>query len=339
MKNRASRWLVSLLAVLVIVCALCLVVGCERKASTDAAGSATTSQDQSAQALQEIKAYQQENGKSLQELLESMKRQQELQATQAGDPPLVRDLAAARFYLSDAQKAADAKNAESMAAALRPLKRVLTVMAAELPGTLIAQHVDRASYLIRNQQAIGSRELTAASPELSAASDASINGRPAAVVPDVLGDIKSAKSAVGKGDAAAALQALQSALAGVGKDPLAGTVAHALASVRGAEDAVEREAWPVLSAELAWLDSTLTDLSKTIAPQSVPAEKPTATQPTPATGTATSAVPGAATSAVPGVVEPAAQSVAPAATQPATQPVAPTAAQPAPQPAAQPAQR
>lgn len=339
MKNRASRWPLILLATLAIVCALGLVVGCERKAATDASGSTTTSPDQSAQALQEIKAYQQENGKSLQELLESMKRQQELQATQAGDPPLVRDLAAARFFLSDCQKAADAKNAESLAAALRPLKRVLTAMAAELPGTLIAQHVDRASYLIRNQQAIGSRELTVASPELSAASDASINGRPAAVVPDVLNDIKSAKAAVGKGDAAGALQALQSALAGIGKDTLAGTMARALASIRGAEDTLGRFAWPVVSAELGELDSILTELSKTIAPQTLPAEKPATTETAPATGAATSAVPGAATSAVPPAVETTTQPVAPATTPPATQSVAPAAVQPAAQPTAQPALR
>lgn len=336
MKNRASRWPVNSLAALALACALCLALGCERKAATDAAGSTATTQDQSAQALQEIKTYQQENGKSLQELLESMKRQQELQATQAGDPPLVRDLAAARFFLSDAQKAADAKNAESMASALRPLKRTLTAMAAELPGTLIAQHVDRALYLIRNQQAIGSRELTVASPELSAASDASINGRPASVVPDVLGDIKSAKAAVGKGDAQAALQALQSALTGTGKDALAGTVARALGSIRGADDALGRFAWPVVSAELGELDSILTELSRTVAPQTVPAAKTTTMETAPATGAATSAVPGAATSSVPAAAEPATQPVAPAATTtpPATAPVAPTTAPPATQPVA-----
>jgi hypothetical protein len=251
----------------------------------------------------------------------------------------LRDLAAARFFLNDAQKAADAKNAESLTAALRPLKRALNAMAAELPGTLIAQHLDRALYLIRNQQAVGSRELTVAAPELSAASAASVNGRPASVVPDVLGDLKSAKAAVGKGDAAEALKALQGALESIGKDTLAGTMARALASIRGAEDALGRFAWPVASAELGEIDSILTELSKTVAPQTVPAEKPAATETTPAAGAATSAVPGAATSAVPGAAGPAAQSTAPAAAQPATQQATPTAAQPATQPAAPAAQR
>ncbi|MEI6499475.1 MAG: hypothetical protein WCP21_00450, partial [Armatimonadota bacterium] len=208
MKNRASRWPVISLLALALVCAACLVVGCERKTGTEAAGSATSPQDQNAQTLQQLAQSAKENNQSLKELVDTVNQQKELEAQRAGEPPLVRDLAAARFFLNDAQKAADAKNAESLTEALRPLKRALTAMAAELPGTLIAQHIDRATYLIRNQQAIGSRELTTASPELSAASDASVNGRPAAVVPDVLGDIKSAKAAVGKGDAAAALQAL-----------------------------------------------------------------------------------------------------------------------------------
>lgn len=340
MKNRASRWPLSLLAALTIVCALCLIVGCERKASTEAGGSsATAPQDPNAQALQQLAESTKENNQSLKELVNTVNQQKELEAQRAGEPPLLRDLAAARFYLSDAQKAADAKNAESMTAALRPLKRVLSAMAAELPGTLIAQHIDRAVYLIRNQQAVGSRELTAASPELSAASEASSNGRPAAAAVDVLNDLKSAKAAVGRGDAAEALKALQSALADLGKDAMVGTMVRALASIRGAEEALGRFAWPVVSAELGELDNLLSELSKTVAPPAAPVAKPTTTGAAPATGTATSAVPEAATSAAPGAVAPAVPSAAPAATPPATQPAAPTTAPPAMPPAAPAAQR
>lgn len=326
MNNRASRLAVVLLAGLLSVSGLLLLNGCERTAATGS-GATVSTEDQNAAALAQLAQSAKENNQSLKQLVDSLAEQKALQAQQAGEPPLVRDLAAARFYISFAQKAAEAKNATDLTTALAPLKRVLAAMAAETPGRLIAQHLDRAAYIIRNQQAVGSRELTAASTELSAASEASVNSRPAGVVPDVLGDLKSAKAAVGKGDAAAALQALQSALESIGTDAVAGTLDDALASARAAESAAARKAWSVAAAELAWLDALLGELSKTLSPQTATAattEKPAATTEQPAaSGTATSAVPGAT------------QSTAPPAAQPTVQPQ--PAAQPTPQaPAATP---
>jgi cell wall-associated NlpC family hydrolase len=155
-------------------------------------------------------------------------------------------------------------------AALARLKRVLLGLAAELPGTLVVQHVDRALYIIRAQQSIASQEFMAASVSLLAASEAAVNGRPAALVPDVLKDIESAKAAVDKGNAEEAVKTLQTVIEKATTHPAAGVVNKALASVRGGEEALFRQAWPVVVAELTELDNRLAELSKSVAPPTTP---------------------------------------------------------------------
>lgn len=319
MRHPLARPVAMLSALLIILCAAVLMGGCERSL---APSSLQTPQDQSAAALEQIRQLQEKTGQNMAWLTEQIRRQQALQADQAGNPPLVKDLAAARYYLTQAQTAANVstKDDKTLTAALRPLRRVINAMAAELPAVLIAQRVDRAIYLIHSQQANGSKELTAAAPELLAASDLAVNGRPAAIVPDVLKEIEAARTAVGKGSAADALQTLQSVLDRLEADSMIGVLERAQAAVTGAQQAQARTAWPVVAAELEELDNILSGLSKTIAPEST--EKTGAKPPAAA---ATSAVPGAATSALPAtsaVPTPAATEAAPA-TAPAPAATAP----------------
>lgn len=303
MRNRCAHRLLVVFAGLLILCVALVNGGCKRSSAPTA--ESEQAQDPNALVLQQIKQYQEESGRNMAAVMDQLKRQQSLQQSQAGDPALVRDLATARFFLNDAQKAAEAKNAESMTAALRPLRRVVSGLAADLPGSQIAQHLDRASYLLRNQQAIGSKEFAGASLELLAASDAAVNGRPAATVPDVLKDIEGAKAAADKASPAEALQSVQAALNAIAAHPLAGLLNRAQASVRGAQDALDRQAWPVVAAELSELDGLLTELSKTVAPQATPAatEKPASAAPAEQTPAATGAAPAVpapvATSALP----------------------------------------
>lgn len=329
MRNPLARPAVLLLVLLIILCAALLVNGCQRSTATGPAGQPT--QDQNAAALEQIRQLQEKTGQDMAWLTEQLKRQQSLQAEQSGNPPLVRDLGAARFYLTQAQTAATAKDAAALNTAIKPLRRVVNAMAGELPANLIAQRIDRAIYLIRNQQAMGSKELTPAAPELLAASDAAVNGRPAALVPDVLRDIETARTTVGRGGAAEALQTLQGVLDRLENDSMIQVLARAQDAVQGAMNAQARTAWPVVTAELAELDNILTDLSKTVAPQTVekspekPAAQPAAEQvPQPA---ATSALPNATPSAAPAT--PATTQPAPAATAPApaTQPALPATQQ------------
>lgn len=327
--NRLAIRLVTLTLILA-GSSLLMLVGCQRSAtSTEGAKPATDPETQAL--LQEVR----QSGQSVQALIEEMRRQQSLEADQQGDPPVVRDLAVLRAALGNAQKAAEAKDAAATTAGLQRLRRVLQALAAELPGSVIAQHADRAIHQIQSQQAVGSTEFVGASQSILAASAAAVKGRPAELVPDVLKDLESAKASVDRGGAAEALQTLEAVVQRATAHPTALAIAKAQAAARGADEAVYRQAWPVVVAELTEINNLLTEISKTVSPAAA-----TATQPATTTGTAgTAPAPSAGQPAA--TTPPATDQTAPApvtGTQPvapapqATQPQAPAAGTaPAPQ--------
>ncbi|MEN6401234.1 MAG: hypothetical protein ABFD94_04765 [Armatimonadia bacterium] len=294
----------------------CLLAGCQRSATPQGQAQQT---DTNSQILQELRQYQEATGKNLAMLAEEVKRRQTLDAEKAGDPPVVRDLAVARDAVTEAQKAVEAHDAVATKSALDQLKRVLQSLDADLPGRAIVRNVDRAVYQIRTQQSIGSKEFPGATQELLMASDAGVSGRPAELVPDVLKEIETARASTARGDGASALQTLNAVL----QKPIPGgaTLDNAQAAARGAEDSLQRLAWPVVAAELTEIGNLLKSFALVVAPEKA---APAATEETPA-ATSSTTTPPAATPTQP--VTPTQQ---PAAT---TQPMP----QPAPQPTTQPA--
>lgn len=298
--------------------------GCQRSNEPpSAAAQAETENAQLREALERT-------GKSMEELAAQVEQQQSREAQQAGDPPVVRDLAVARATLTDAQKlAAQAKDAPTCAAVLARLRRVLQSIAAELPAAQIAQHADRAMYSIKASMAVASKDFSEGTLELVAAYDAANHGRPAELVPPVTSDLEGALKTLRKGDPEAALKALNDVIGKSLENAALKVLAQAQVEALGAETALNREAWTVVAAELSQLDSLL---SQIVVAQ--PAATKTETT-TPATGTAapaegaapatqpataaTTAPAPAATGQQPAATQPAATSAAPAATtQPAT---------------------
>jgi len=276
-----------------------------------------------------------------------IKRQQSLETAKAGDPPTVRDLAVARAALSAARQAAEAKSGESLVNALARLERTTQALAAELPSAVIAQHVDRALYEIRKQDSLASREYMAASLAVLAASEAGVNGRPPALVPDVLSELEAAKSALDSGKPEEAEKNLNAVLAKTTAHPAASAARSAQAAVRGAQEALARQAWPVVVAELEELDGRLTALAGTIAPETVaPAKsKPeaapaaSAAPPSSPTAPAATAAPAPSASTAPAATAAPAPSTSTAPAAPAaaaTTPAAPTAPAPSATPTAPP---
>jgi len=295
--------------------------GCQRSTGTPGTTAGGQQADQNAQVLDEIRR----TGQSVEALAEEVKRQRSLEAEKAGDPPVVRDLAVARGALSEAQKAVEAKNAEACQVAVQRLRRVLQSLAAELPAALIAQYADRALYEVKAQQAIGSKQFVNASLELAAASNIKSNGRPQELVPAVEADLDNARKALEKNDGNAAIQALEGMLKRALDHGSLHTVVNAQAAARGAEEALARQAWPVVSAELAELD---TQLGQIVATPSATSTTPTTT---PSTSEATGAAGGPASPTPPtttpaaGATTPPAAAAPPAAASPppASQPVRP----------------
>jgi hypothetical protein len=327
-----SKRLAYLLSSVAVVIMLVGLVGCNRTpAGQPGAVNDGESEAQRDELLKAMLQYQKETGESLQTLKEEIQRRQSLEADKAGDPPVVRDLGVTRYALSEAQKAAQAKNAEAMGTALGRLKRVLAALAAELPAAVIIQHADRAQYYVQTQQAVGSREFVNASLALLSASDAALKGRPASLVPEVLKDIEAAKSAADKGSAEDALRALGDVITKASGHPSLAQVRRMAAAVRGAEEALFRQAWPVIGAELTELEERLDELSKGLMPA---AEAVTATTTAPASANgqpaATTPAPTTATPAAPATPTTPVAPAAPAAPAPATSATPAAPAAPAP---------
>jgi hypothetical protein len=317
-----------LLVVLLVVLGLAVSGGCKRSEVAAPTSSAEPSSD-SAQILAEVRKYQEATGSDLRALVEEVKRQQSVQTERAGDPPVVRDLAVARTAVADAKLAVDSKSTESEAAALGRLQRACLYLAAELPAVQVAQQVDRALQAVRQTEAVASREFMVASMALLAASAAAVNGRPPALVPDVLKELDAAKASLDAGKPDEARKSLAAVLDKTSTHPSVVVLAQARQAVAGAQEALGRQAWPVVAAELTELQGRLDELAVNVGlKETGAAKKETAAQP------AAAPQPQQPAAAVP--AEKGGATQAPAA-GPAPAPPAATAQPAAAQPAAAPA--
>jgi hypothetical protein len=320
--------LLALCGVLLVGASFVLLNGCQR--STTPPSPATQAADENARLREALER----TGKTMEELVAQVERQQSREAEKAGDPPVARDLAVARATLTEAQKiAAQAKDSAACAVAVAQLRRVLQGLAAELPAALIVQHADRTLYLIKATVAVGSTQFADASLELIAAYDAANLGRPVELVPAVTGDLENAIKSLKKGDTDATIKTLNDVVTKALDNAALKVLAQAQLETQVAEAALGRGAWPVVSAELAQLESLLSQIVVALPTaektETAPAEtKQTAPADATSTTPATGATPEAQqTPAAPGQ-QPAAQS---SATQPSAAPVAaPTGAAPPP---------
>jgi hypothetical protein len=302
---------------LTLPCLLLLpLCGCQR--STGAPGQAAQDeQANQAQVLAEIKSAQEQTARDLAD----MKQRQELEAREQAEPPVVRDLPVARAAADDAVKAVQSKNAEVAAAALKRLKRALESLAFELPGAIIARGADRALYDVQSQRAIGSKDFVDATLEIESAIGARATSGPAALVPDVLNDLEAAKKAVVAGNADDAIRLLGAIIERAMDLPAAAALSNALAAVRGAEEALQRQAWPVVAAELEEIDIQLAQVGKVVRPAVTTETQPeTQTQPSAQPSPSTQPSPTPTPSPSPAVTQPPATSAPSATTQPPATP-------------------
>lgn len=320
MRNR----LAVLLPLLLLLGLLALATGCKRTDLT-ATGPGTEASSETAQILSALQKYQEATGNDLRNLVSEIKRQQSAQAEKAGDPPVARELKVSMSALDGAKQALEAKDAQAMATALGRLDRVVLALSAEIPAAVIGQHVDRALYVMDQQEAQASREFMVASLSLLTASEAAVNGRPPALVPDVLKDLEAAKSSLDAGNAPEARKALAVVVQAVTTHPSVLVLSRARLAIAGAREALARQAWPVVEAELKELEGRLKEVGSDILP---PPAKPAATTPETPAAIKPAAEPSAAPAATPAATPsaPAASSTA----APSATPSAPPAATPAP---------
>ncbi len=253
--------------VAVVLCVL-LVVGCQPEQQVAPTGPAQPLEPQTPristeqeQLLEEILEYTKQTGSTLEELAEEARRREALAQAPSGVGAVDEDLRVAKALTGVARSGAANKQAEKTDAALRRLVATLRTLRSEIPAAVMAQHLERALIAISNLPA--TEAVSAASSSLLAAIDTAMQA-PAPLVPEVVDAIEGAKGEVDDEQLQKAAEQILEILDRLSDDASVQLLDSASGSVRGAQDALHRAAWPVLIAELDQLEAMLSQLQEKI---------------------------------------------------------------------------
>jgi len=213
------------------------------------------------QLLEEVQKYTEQTGTTLEELAEEAKRREALAQAPSGVAAVDEDLGVAKALVGAARSGAGNKQTEKTTAALGRLGPTLTALRAEVPAAVMAQHLERALAAISSLPA--SEAVSAASSSLLAVIDTAMQA-PTSLVPEVVDAVERAKGKVDDEQLQQAAEEILGVLAELQDDATGKLLDSASESVRGAQDALRREAWPVLIAELDQLEAMLSQLQEKI---------------------------------------------------------------------------
>jgi len=252
---------------LVVIVALAGLVGSSCRPASEVqppavaprAGEEVSTADQ--EVLREIRDYLKESGSTLDALVQEVQRRETLERVPGGIAALGTDVRVAKALVAAARRAVTAKGVEKTTAALNRLYPALGNLRSQIPAALITQHLERALVAISTSSA--EEAVNQASGYLLKAVDVAMQA-PARIVPDVMQDIERAKASVDNNNLSKGANQILAVL-----DKLAGhesieIVEKAIGEAAAAQQAVGREAWPVISAELDQLDRLLAKLQEKI---------------------------------------------------------------------------
>jgi len=253
--------------VAVVLCVL-LVVGCQPEQQVappvpppplEPQGPQVSTEQQ--QLVEQLLEYTQRTGITLEELAEEAKRREALAQAPSGVAAVDEDLGVAKALVAAARSGAANKQAEKTTAALGRLGPTLTALRAGVPAAVMAQHLERALAAISSLPA--SEAVSAASSSLLAAIDIAMQA-PASLVPEVVDGVERAKDKVDDEQLQQAAEQILEILADLRDDATVQLLDSANESMNGGQDALRREAWPVLIAELDQLEAMLSQLEEKI---------------------------------------------------------------------------
>lgn len=224
-------------------------------------------------ALSELLKYAQETGQTLDDLRQTLARWRAAEQEKAAISPVRADVAVLSSLLSQATKAADNHDASACLAVLKRMSRVARNLLAQLPGQQVAVRVERALAAMAGEQP----DVEQASAAILSALDVAINAREATLVPDVVNDLEAAKAAISS-DASSARTSLLAVVEKCGRDKVAAWAYYIVEGLDNAFDAVQREAWPVVSAELEQVNNLIGRIRGAITGQGGEEEKPAAAE-------------------------------------------------------------
>jgi len=254
----------------VVAVALCIlvIVGCQPEQQVAPTGPPQPPEPQTPristeqeQLLEEILEYTKQTGSTLEDLAEEARRREALAQAPSGVEAVDEDLRVAKALTGVARSGAANKQGEKTAAALARLEPALRALRTEIPAAVIAQHLERALVGISNLPA--QQAVSVASSSLLAAIDTAMQA-PAPLVPQVVDRIEQAKAKVDDEQLQQAAEQIVEILDQLRDDATVQLLDSASGSVRGAQDALQRTAWPVLIAELDQLETMLSQLQEKI---------------------------------------------------------------------------
>jgi len=255
-------------SVVAVVLCILVIVGCQPEQQVAPTGPPQSPEPQvpristeQEQLLEEILEYTKQTGSTLEELAEEARRREALAQAPSGVEAVDEDLRVAKALVAAARSGAANKQAEKTAAALGRLVATLRALRAEIPAAVIAQHLERALIAISNLPA--QQAVSAASSSLLAAMDTAMQA-PAPLVPEVVDSIERAKGKVDDEQLQKGADQILEILDQLCNDATVELLDTASGSVRGAQDALQRTAWPVLIAELDQLEAMLSQLQEKI---------------------------------------------------------------------------
>lgn len=269
-----------------IVCgtALIVLVGCQLT-QTGASGPVGTGQqqagrDEESRELREIKQLLEQTGLTVSALAQDIQTQAELQRLEAGPPPIVRDLWATQRVLTSALQAAQLKKSQETLTLLARLETLGRALYSDLPASQIIVHSERALMHLQ----LADPNLEDAAAELAAAykiaSDPKLPKlRPAGVDAQIQSN---AKAHVSAGRPDAAIEVLKAVLAKCRDHWSLQLLDRVNTGIEAARSAVNREAWPVVEAELMEVHRELGELAEQVHLQRYESTQEETTAPTPA---------------------------------------------------------
>ncbi|MGC9319365.1 MAG: hypothetical protein ACP5KN_15135 [Armatimonadota bacterium] len=262
-------------SLLAICCgvALIVIVGCQT--SLEVPGTEAGRSGEGAMSAEEQQRWNElvtkiekleERGYTLEQLIERQEKQEQAEAV----PALDKDLMAVRSVLADAIEYSGSKRASETHDALQRLDALLRALTDDLPASRIIIHCERAlAYLSQNALNEADAELTAA---YDIAHEARPQLRPAQVEQMIQSKAREQIAAGRPRDAATVVRAIIERCA---RHPSLETMTRVRQGLSGAMDALDRDVWPVVSAELFEMHDAITGLDESIRVQSsvAPAEE------------------------------------------------------------------
>lgn len=263
MSVRATLRIILLLVVVVTLAVL--LAGCrpasQAPASPGMSAPSVHLDPQQQRLTSEILSYLKERETSLEELREEIRQLRTREEDPGGVKALREDVRVAKALIGAARKAASAKSGAQTAQALQRLVPALIALRGNLPAARITQELERALQAISTYQA--EESINVASRSLLRATDIAVKAPPT-LAPTLIKEIESAKGQVDKQDLARAGSSILEVLERLGNDESLQSADRVLAGAQGATQALGQEAWPVVTAQLDFIDTLLSSLQQKI---------------------------------------------------------------------------